>query len=252
MQVPERASHYRHRHGGGGGAAGVRTGRERLLAKSDGQIGVTLGADTILAALARFGSIPRIGLVTRYMPVGDEQARRFFEDCDFKVVRVKGLRCGGPVLIAHTSETTLRDAIVEVDGPDVDAVVIVGTNLPIARVAGMAEFWLGKPIVALNAAAYWHALRQRGVENRCKVSGDSWSSSEPAGGVGAGCSNVKEHCIEAVPLLGGLALLPGRWSTTRVERRGTCAAITAIPRTACATSSGSRALSTRPTKVGES
>jgi maleate isomerase len=100
------------------------------------------------------------------MPVGDEQARRFFEDGGFAVARVKGLRCGGPVLIAYTSEATLRDAIVEVDGPDVDAVVIVGTNLPMARVTGMAEFWLGKPVVALNTATYWHALRECGIDDK--------------------------------------------------------------------------------------
>ena len=57
-------------------------------------------------------------------------------------------------------EAAIRDAIVEVDGPEVEAVVQVGTNLPTARVAAMAEFWLGKPVIALNTAADWHALRQ--------------------------------------------------------------------------------------------
>jgi len=95
-----------------------------------------------------------------------EQARRFFEDSGFAVARVKGLRCGSPVLIAHTPEAAIRDAIVEVDVPDADAIVVVGTNLPMARVAAMAEFWLGKPVVALNTATYWHALRQCGIEDR--------------------------------------------------------------------------------------
>lgn len=138
-----------------GGAAGARLLRERLLAKSGGRVGVTLGADAIQAALHRYGGIKRIALVTPYMPVGDEQARRFFEDCGFEAVRVKGLRCGGPVLIAHTTEAELRDAIVQ-----------VGTNLPMARVAGAAEFWLRKPVVALNTATYWYALRQCGIEDR--------------------------------------------------------------------------------------
>ena len=55
-----------------GGVAGARVLRDRLLAKSDGRIGVTLGADAILAALGRYGGIRRIGVVTPYMPVGDE------------------------------------------------------------------------------------------------------------------------------------------------------------------------------------
>jgi maleate isomerase len=151
-----------------GGVAGAKLLRERLLAKSDGRVGVTLGADAVLAALHLYGGIGRIGLVTPYMPVGDEQARRFFADSGFEVARVKGLRCGSPVLIAHTPEAAIRDAIKEVDGPDADAVVVVGTNLPMARVAGMAEFWLGKPVVALNTATYWHALRQCGIEDKVR------------------------------------------------------------------------------------
>jgi len=150
----------------GGGAEGARLLRERLLAKSGSRVGVTLGADAILAALHRYGGIGRIGLVTPYMPVGDEQARRFFEESGFGVTRVKGLQCGSPVLIAHTSEAALRDAIVEVDAPDVDAVVLVGTNLPMSRVAGVAEFWLGKPVVALNTATYWHALRENNIDDK--------------------------------------------------------------------------------------
>jgi maleate isomerase len=68
--------------------------------------------------------------------------------------------------IAHVSETELRDAINEVDGPDVDAIVQVGTNLAMARVAGIAEFWLGKPVIAINTATYWWALRQNGITDR--------------------------------------------------------------------------------------
>ena len=47
-----------------------------------------------------------------------------------------------------------------------DTIMQVGTNLPMARVAGMAEFWLGKPVIALNTATYWHALRQCGIGDK--------------------------------------------------------------------------------------
>ena len=52
------------------------------------------------------------------------------------------------------------------DGDDVDAVIQVGTNLAMARVAGIAEFWLGKPVIAINTATYWWALRQNGINDR--------------------------------------------------------------------------------------
>jgi maleate isomerase len=98
--------------------------------------------------------------------VGDRQVVRFFTDCGFEVVRIKGLKCPSPVQIAHVSEETLRDAIIELNGQDVDAIVQVGTNLAMARVAAMAEFWLGKPVVAINTATYWWALRQNGITDR--------------------------------------------------------------------------------------
>jgi maleate isomerase len=100
------------------------------------------------------------------MPVGDEQVRRFLVDCGFEVVRLKGLCCPGPVAIAHVSAKELRDAIREVDGPDVDAILQVGTNLAMAQLAGLAEFWLDKPVIAINTATYWWALRQNGIQDK--------------------------------------------------------------------------------------
>jgi maleate isomerase len=67
------------------------------------------------------------------------------------------------VLIAHVGERELRDAVLAVDGPDVEAVVQVGTNLAMARLAAAAELWLDKPVLAINTATYWWALRRNGI-----------------------------------------------------------------------------------------
>jgi maleate isomerase len=48
----------------------------------------------------------------------------------------------------------------------VDAIVQVGTNLAAAEVAAMAEFWLDKPVIAINTATYWYALRQYGIKDK--------------------------------------------------------------------------------------
>jgi maleate isomerase len=125
-----------------------------------------MGSDASQAALKKLGDIRRIGVITPYMPIADKQVQRFFADCGFEIVRLKGLRCASPVAIAHVSEETLRDAILEVDGPEVDAIVQVGTNLIMARLAGVAEFWLGKPVVAINTATYWYALRENGIADK--------------------------------------------------------------------------------------
>jgi maleate isomerase len=129
--------------------------------------GVTMGSDACRAALRAYGrSIKRIGVITPYMPIGDRQVRRFFTESGFEVVHLLGLKCRSPVLIAHESKQRLRDAINQVNRGKVDAIVQVGTNLAMAEVAAMAEFWLDKPVIAINTAIYWHALRQYGIKDK--------------------------------------------------------------------------------------
>jgi maleate isomerase len=142
-------------------------GSERLRERVEARAGVkvTMGSDAARQALQRLGA-KRLGVVTPYMPVADRQVRQFFGDCGYEVVRLEGLKCASPVLIAHVGEAELRDAILRVDGPEIDAIVQVGTNLAMARLAGLAEFWLGKPVLAINTATYWWALRQNGITDQ--------------------------------------------------------------------------------------
>ena len=100
------------------------------------------------------------------MPVGDKQVIKFFTDCGYEVVHLKGLKCPSPMQIAHVSEQELRDCINEVNDESVEAIVQVGTNLAMARVAGIAEFWLDKPVIAINTATYWYGLRQNGIDDK--------------------------------------------------------------------------------------
>lgn len=152
-----------------------REGARQLQRKLDkvAKCGVAMGAAACQAALRAYGrSIRRLGVITPYMPAGDRQVRRFFTECGFEVVNLLGLKCASPVLIAHESKQALRDAAVKVNRGKVDAIVQVGTNLAFAEVAAMAEFWLDKPVIAINTATYWYALRQYGIKD--KVQG--WGS----------------------------------------------------------------------------
>jgi maleate isomerase len=132
---------------------------------------VAMGSEACRAALRRYGSIRRIAVITPDMPVGDANVRRFLEICGFEVAAIKGFKCASPMLIAHVSEKALRGNV-ELDDPSVEAIVQVGTNLAMARVAAMAEFWLDKPVIAINTATYWWAVRQAGIMDKV----DGWGS----------------------------------------------------------------------------
>ena len=147
------------------GVAGQRQ-LEKRVAKITGHK-VTMGSDACRAALKAYGrGIRRLGVITPYMPVGDKQVYRFFTDCGFEVVNLLGLKCDSPMKIAHVPRQRLRDAVLQVNRGKVDAVVQVGTNLAMAEVAAMAEFWLDKPVIAINTATYWYALRKHGIKEQ--------------------------------------------------------------------------------------
>jgi maleate isomerase len=151
----------------GGGAAG-----DALLAQAESRIGCPVTAPThaTLAALAALG-VTRVALLTPFFPAGDAAAKAFLEQAGIEVVRVLGLRAPGPVAIARVPLDRLREAMRELDGPDVQAVVQVGTNLPFAGVARAAEAELGKPVLATNPVTYWHALRRAGISDRVAGAG---------------------------------------------------------------------------------
>lgn len=82
------------------------------------------------------------------------------------MVAIEGLKCPTAVSIAHVQEDELRRALLAVDGPDVDALVQCGTNLSMVGLADEAERWLGKPVIAINAATWWMALRENGIADK--------------------------------------------------------------------------------------
>lgn len=127
-----------------------------------GGLSVATGAEACERALKLF-NVKRIAVVTPYQPIGDQNVRRFFTELGFEVRRVKGLRCPTAVSIAHVSEDQLRGVLRELDGDDVDALVQVGTNLSMVQLADEAERWLGKPVIAINAATWWMVLRDNGI-----------------------------------------------------------------------------------------
>ncbi len=139
--------------------------RLRKRVKELAGMGVAMGSDACQAALRCYGDIKRICVVTPYWPVGDKNVVKFFTDCGFEVVAIKGLKCNSPANIAQVSESQLREALIELNEHNPEAIVQVGTNLAMARLAAEAEKWLKKPVLAINTATYWYAMRANGISD---------------------------------------------------------------------------------------
>lgn len=144
-----------------------RSGAEKYLQMMTERagVGVSCGSFATEAALNTLKA-KRIAFMSPYFEVANEQVKRFYQDCGFTVVRDVCLKRPSPVQIAHTTDTMCRQAIKDIDGDDVDAIVQVGTNLSMIRLAAAAELFLGKPVIAINTATYWHALRACGIQDK--------------------------------------------------------------------------------------
>ena len=147
-----------------GGLAGSIELKAKLEARAG--MAVTTGSDASQGALRCYGDIKRIAVMTPYMPVGDEEVRKFFTETGFEVLAIEGFKCESPTAIAHVTGEQMRDAVIRLNDPQVEAILQVGTNLAFADLAPMAEFWLDKPVLAINTATYWHALRMNGIDDR--------------------------------------------------------------------------------------
>ena len=75
----------------------------------------------------------------------------------------------GAIYIYLNSEEIIIDGDVDgdtIDGDDVDAIVQCGTNLSTVDVFPTLEHMLEKPLIPINVATVWHALRACGVEDK--------------------------------------------------------------------------------------
>lgn len=130
-------------------------------------IKISIGSHSTSAALKAYGNVKKISFVSPYYPIANAEVKRYFEECGFEVVRDICLQCPSWTAIAEVPEDRLRTLIMEeLNGNDVDAIVQVGTNLSMVRLAAEAETWLNKPVIAINTATYWHALRANGIDDK--------------------------------------------------------------------------------------
>ena len=153
-----------------GGIEGGEAFRRQVLEVSGG-IPISLGSEALVAAIRAYGGVRRVSFVSPYFPIANAEVRRYLEESGFEVVRDVALKCRTWTDIAKVPPERLAEVLADLDGPDVDALVQVGTNLSMVGLAAETEARLGKPVIAINTATYWHALRTCGFEDKVQGMG---------------------------------------------------------------------------------
>ena len=138
---------------------------EKDIKDQIGDLGLTTGAAACRDALKLFKA-KRISVITPYPPVGDANVRRFFDEIGFQVKHIAGLNRPSATAIAETSIKQVVDAVKAIDGDDVDAIIQCGTNLSCVDLFPTLEHWLEKPLIPINVATIWHALRACGIKDQ--------------------------------------------------------------------------------------
>lgn len=146
-----------------GGVAGNAAFEQRILEQSG--LPVSTGAASCRAALEAYGA-RTISVFSPYQPIADVQVGDYFREAGFDVKMVTGLRCPSATAIAEVTPDEIAETVARLDGADVDTIVQVGTNLSFVRQAAQLEVELRKPVIAINVATLWHALRANDLDDR--------------------------------------------------------------------------------------
>ena len=117
------------------------------------------------AALSALGA-RRVAVVTPFNAEVDRIVRANVEEAGFDVVAIEGTEAPSLPAICETPIEDIRGVFRDVAESDCDAVLQVGTALPVVALLDELESETGKPIVACNAAVYWQTLRAAGITHR--------------------------------------------------------------------------------------
>ena len=147
-----------------GGLTGANQFEREIVDRSG--LRVSIGSHSVASALAAYSNIKKIGLLSPYFPAANEEVKNYLEEAGYSVIEDICLKCSRWTDIAKVTEEVMCQKIQVLNAAGVDALVQVGTNLPMAKLAATLEIELDKPVIAINTATYWHALRANHIDDR--------------------------------------------------------------------------------------
>ena len=129
-------------------------------------LSVSIGSDSTKNALNAFGGIKNVAFFSPYFPAANEQVSLYLEESGFNVKKDLCLQCNTWTDIAKVNKDIMFSSLKEIDNDNIDALIQVGTNLPMATFTEDFESTFGKPIIAINTATYWDALRRNNITDK--------------------------------------------------------------------------------------
>ena len=129
-------------------------------------IPVALASDAVIEALKRHGVEKNIAVMEPYYPSIEPRMQGVLSPYGYQIARFNHMRGKSSTAYAILTARDMIQAIKAIDGPDIEAIVQFGANLPMARLADEAERWLDKPVISVNVATYWHACRMNGIDDK--------------------------------------------------------------------------------------
>lgn len=145
---------------------GVEAG-EKLKARLQERAGVPVltPPDALHAALKSLGA-KRIAGISPYMPLADQHVANWFTEQGYDVAEIRGLKAATEDSVVDLSPEKQSAAFTELAAMNVDALLQVGTSMASSRLVAEFEQRFATPVVSVNNACMWHALRSSGIADR--------------------------------------------------------------------------------------
>ncbi len=126
------------------------------------EVPVITATDATVAALRTVGA-RKIAVLSPMSEVYSKSVADFYGAMGFDVISHHWLEVALPQEIIAVSTNRIRAAFDEMDSRDVDCFLHVGGALGVVDMIDGLEEHLGRPVISVNAASYWYALRKIGV-----------------------------------------------------------------------------------------
>ncbi|MFB3102027.1 MAG: hypothetical protein ACE1ZV_02075 [Alphaproteobacteria bacterium] len=121
-----------------------------------------LAPDATEAALKTIGA-ERIGILAPMSAENSKRAQDYYEAAGFEVPYTTSLNVKKSEEIINVTIEQIQAGFEAIDHDDVDTLLHVGGALGIVGMIDDLEAHFGKPVVSVNAATYWYALRRHGI-----------------------------------------------------------------------------------------